>query len=351
MKLIQFKGLIFRIKTFVLSVWPLSAIRKNIWTSAGAENRVNNILQRPAVCFDGFSVADIEDPRAVSRLHAENQKWNIQEDVICRVDNQVYLEPVKFFVPSPINLWKVNVQRRTSKIPKAFLFDGYASRNLYHFFQDALNPLMMMLDSGQLQNDIPVIYNHKIHHLKWFEYFRTQEPFSQINWRIQNPAEWIECNDLYKGYATYKWWNRLYENVGSRLNKIPSRNIFIERKMIHARSFSNKDEIHHLLKAYDFEVLVLDDLSYPEQIAIFASAKNIAGHHGAGLSNIIYSEAPKARLLELFSSDYIMPHYAWLAKTIGFEKYSAGVGSHFDIHKNYRMDPVVLKRHLELLVR
>lgn len=371
MQLIQFKNLVYRIKAFVLSMWPLSVIRKNIWVRAGAEEKISNVLQRAAVCFEGFSVADIEDQRAVARLDTENQKYNIQEDVICRVDNQIYLEPVnslgiirprafvhqtkcaahEFFVPSPVNLWKVNVQRKTSKIPKAFFFDGYASRNLYHFFQDALNPLVMMLDSGQLQKDIPVIYNHKLHQLKWFEYFRAQEQFSKINWRMQQPDEWIECNDLYRGYATYKWWRHLYENVGKGLKKLPSRNIFIERKMLHGRSFSNKDEIHHLLKGFDFEVLVLDDLSYLEQIAIFAGARNIIGHHGAGLSNIIYSEAPQARLLEIFSAEYIMPHYAWLAKTIGFKKYDAAVGSGFDINKNYWMDPGVLKKRLEVLVR
>ena len=59
MTLIQFKILVYRIKAFVLSLWPLSVIRTSKWIWAGAENRVGNVSQRSALCFDFFSVASM----------------------------------------------------------------------------------------------------------------------------------------------------------------------------------------------------------------------------------------------------------------------------------------------------
>lgn len=371
MEAVQIKNFLYRQKVRLLHhTWPFPQLRRNIWRRAGVEHGVGTVYHREFDCFSRLTLDEIHDDRVAAALAPQTRKWIMQPDVIYRSSRPTYLEPVNslgllqprtfihetkcnahaHLIPSPAQMLRLNTNRNASKLERAFLFDGYASKNLYHFIHDALNPLLMARQSGAIPADIPVVYNHRIGNTKWFEYFRGLEELRDVNWRVQEAGEWLQCGELYRSFATYDWWKHLYALMERRLAKTPTRNIFVERKNLHGRSFSNKEEVHEVLRRYDFEILLLDDLPYAEQVRIFSEAKNIASHHGAGLSNIVYAHAPSVGVLELFSSDYIMPHYYWLAQTLGFQRYTAASGGPFDINKNYRIDPGMLRGKVEFLL-
>lgn len=367
-KFIEFRNFLYRLKAKVLYELPspIAVLREKFWKRAGAYEGVHEVYRSSYPCFSGFALHGVNSQVISDRYNWENKTYNYQSDIIYKIDSDVYLEPIeslglmkgrvfveetksrahKYLLPHPYNLIRLKLLDKATRIECAILFDGYASRNHYHFFDDALNPLMMMIESGVVDMSIPVLYNHSLDKYKWFEHYRALPPFSTLNWRRQEPGEWIVCSNLYKGFSTKTWWGNLSNFVGERLHKRPVDNIFIERKPQHSRSFANKSEIYEILKKFNFKICVLDDMTYSEQIDLFACAKNIVAHHGAGLANLIYADAKNIGLLELFSADLLQPHYYWLAQELGVKYYDALLGSKFDVSYNYTVDPIALENKL-----
>jgi len=68
------------------------------------------------------------------------------------------------------------------------------------------------------------------------------------------------------------------------------------------------------LRPLGFQRYLLEELSIDEQIALFHRAEAVVAPHGAGLSNLLFSK--RTRVLELFPSTYVVPHYYLLAKSM-----------------------------------
>lgn len=84
--------------------------------------------------------------------------------------------------------------------------------------------------------------------------------------------------------------------------------IYIMRK--NRRKITNETEILQVLNEYGFKIISPESMSVQKQIEVFHSAKIVIGAHGAGLANLVFCE-PGTRVIELFASSYIEPHY-WL---------------------------------------
>lgn len=92
--------------------------------------------------------------------------------------------------------------------------------------------------------------------------------------------------------------------------------IFISRSRSGNRRAENENEVERILSKYNFKKVVLEELSFLDQVALFQSAAAIYSQHGAGLVNIIFSE-PGTIVLEQFETDFINPCYAMLAGKLG----------------------------------
>lgn len=77
--------------------------------------------------------------------------------------------------------------------------------------------------------------------------------------------------------------------------------IVISRKKAIARRLKNEDEVIEALSDKGFSAIILEDLSYTQQVGLFYNAKAVIGLHGAGLSNLLYGKDIK--LVELFPAD------------------------------------------------
>ncbi|MEL6645003.1 MAG: glycosyltransferase family 61 protein [Pseudomonadota bacterium] len=79
------------------------------------------------------------------------------------------------------------------------------------------------------------------------------------------------------------------------------RRIYVSRADAGKRRVLNEAEIWPLFEERGFEFVTLDGLSVPEQLSLFASASMVAGPHGAGLTNMIFADAPL--VFELLPAD------------------------------------------------
>ena len=105
----------------------------------------------------------------------------------------------------------------------------------------------------------------------------------------------------------------LFQNAESQDSFSPK--IYISRRKALGRRVSNEDEVMAALRPLGFQLYVLEEMSYTDQVKLFAQAKVIIAPHGAGLTNLLFAENPV--ILELFGA-YVGNEFANLARSLGF---------------------------------
>ncbi|MFY7786860.1 MAG: glycosyltransferase family 61 protein, partial [Thermoflexibacteraceae bacterium] len=112
-------------------------------------------------------------------------------------------------------------------------------------------------------------------------------------WQINFLAQWAK--------QLTQQTNRVGEEVHQR--------IFISRVGTGTRTVYNQKEFEALLEKYNFTEIVVEELDWLEQVALFRHAKVIIGQHGAGLANIAFCEQA-THLIELYHELVINPNFA-----------------------------------------
>ncbi len=90
--------------------------------------------------------------------------------------------------------------------------------------------------------------------------------------------------------------------------------VYVSRRL-QPRHPANEAEVARAFESEGFHVAKLEELSLREQIALFAGARTVAGPHGAGLANIVWSD--ECKLLEIFVANHFNDCYARLAASLG----------------------------------
>jgi capsular polysaccharide biosynthesis protein len=93
---------------------------------------------------------------------------------------------------------------------------------------------------------------------------------------------------------------------------VPLNRIFISRRYATRRRLLNESEIEARLRQAGFKTAVLEELSFREQVGLFASASLIVAPHGAGLGNLVFAQ-PGTKVLELVGPTFINHCYQKLA--------------------------------------
>lgn len=106
--------------------------------------------------------------------------------------------------------------------------------------------------------------------------------------------------------------------------RCPDRLYITRRQNVKHRRFLNEAEVWPLLEQRGFQAVDLDGLSLGEQAALFSRARAIVAPHGAGLTNLAYTE-PGAIVVELLPPRYVA-NFFWLAANCGGLDYWAVLG-------------------------
>ena len=91
--------------------------------------------------------------------------------------------------------------------------------------------------------------------------------------------------------------------------------VFISRRSALARRIANEDEVRRVLAPLGFAAYALEEMSFAEQVRLFAQAELIVAPHGAGLMNLAFAGRPG--VVELFGRR-IEPPFSELARGFGF---------------------------------
>lgn len=97
--------------------------------------------------------------------------------------------------------------------------------------------------------------------------------------------------------------------------EFPNR-IFISRESANRRRIKNKEALSAVLDEFDVEPVVLEELPVPDQIRLFKGVDLVVGPHGAGFSNVVFSDNPT--LLEIFG-DIKKTTFYRLAQILGHD--------------------------------
>ena len=102
--------------------------------------------------------------------------------------------------------------------------------------------------------------------------------------------------------AECRWLrDRMRQRIDTSADR-PTR-IYISREDATTRKVGNADEVRAVLNTHDFETYVLSELSVAEQIRLFADADCVVSPHGAGLTNVVYSN--DISIVELFGDERV----------------------------------------------
>jgi capsular polysaccharide biosynthesis protein len=84
---------------------------------------------------------------------------------------------------------------------------------------------------------------------------------------------------------------------------------------------TNEAEVLEFFEKAGWTIVDLVNMPFAEQIAWFAGAEAIAGIHGSGMNNTLWS--PRGcKIIELFSDQYIAGDAEWTAQCTGAEYHS-----------------------------
>lgn len=91
--------------------------------------------------------------------------------------------------------------------------------------------------------------------------------------------------------------------------------LFLSRKGLR-RSPVNEDRLEGLAADRGFSVILPHELTWLEQVRLFAGSKAIVGSHGAAFANQVWMP-PGARVAEIFPPGYVVGCFAVLAQQLG----------------------------------
>ena len=275
------------------------------------------------------------------RLYTDNL------DIVAYIDRQnKLLSDVSFqYITKTVSaseskIFKQKFFKKPSRIKGnafAMLSGGLSSRGNYsHWLIDVLPRIHLLEKSGELSKIEKFIVPQ----------FKQEFQKSSLALFDIRPSQIIECDNfthleidnLYvsshpRGVRSILIPNWVYDFHSEIKEKAKSdhtypKYIYVTRKDSSLRTIEHEDKLISELSKYGFEALTLSEYSYQEKINIFDQAEFIVSAHGAGLTNLLYSN-PGTKLLEMFSEGFVDPFFLDMA-------YHRKLEYHYLIFKNPR---------------
>ncbi|WP_426060756.1 glycosyltransferase family 61 protein [Hymenobacter sp. B1770] len=348
------------------------ALRKTTWKIAGPDDGVVVTYSDKHHVFDKHTTNHIQDARIIEKFAWEVNRWSLQSDVIFKLEGEITVEPKnslaylsnnRFFKPTRSNAHEYLVpeiskdllhrafSRKYTHYDALIHLDGFIGKNLYHFFDESVNALLLFQKVDNTDLRIPLLINEKVYTHSYVKYLLALPEFKDLQIVVQRADEWIKVKKLYKATPSYSLWADCYVTMARHVVKNPHRRIFLNRKPQFQRRLTNNAAIEAIVKQYGFEVIYAEDLTYAEQVAMFAETEYFIGLHGAGFTNLIFSDLSRVHVLEIFSESLVHPHYYWYLELLKVNYYDAIMGSVLDVNWNYSLDEAIFSEQMRLMMQ
>jgi len=132
-----------------------------------------------------------------------------------------------------------------------------------------------------------------------------------IMWRTYN------SQGMSQSHRHLDWMRRTYLKQANILSSEGSRTpdrIAVRRTV---RGFTNADEVYEKLESKGYYCVLLEELPYHEQVALFANAKQVVAPHGAGLTLLAYCKP--GTIVHEYYADHVQPCFWSLASALNLE--------------------------------
>lgn len=234
--------------------------------------------------------------------------------------NRVFLEnypEVTQFVEGSNHKVDVPARRRATKLgptfetrhSDAYWFSSRAWQNYYHFIVDSCLRFVDLENVNAITDQTRILCTTAP--TKWQSYYLELLGIAQDRIEILG-AEMMRVEDLLISASRRQRFAISPSAIASFNTRIRAGvdltqaethdKFYISRSLTKLRQVTNEDALSAFLTERGFKVIHLEHLSAPEQIALFSNAKTIVAPHGAGLTNLIYANAPN--VVELIPADF-----------------------------------------------
>lgn len=140
----------------------------------------------------------------------------------------------------------------------------------------------------------------------------------------------------FAGFLPQVYLTFFFEKVLPKRPRQKNKKIYISRKKAYNnRHVMNEDALVEALLPLGYKMYVLEDLDLPSQIDLFFDAESIVSPHGAGLTNLLFSN--NVQVLELHPNQTLFPHYYFMCQSLNHHyQYWCGTGE--TRHSNFTVD-------------
>ncbi|NEQ79845.1 MAG: glycosyltransferase family 61 protein [Moorea sp. SIO2I5] len=193
-----------------------------------------------------------------------------------------------------------------------------SGHNYYHWIHDSLQKIYLIKDL--LPPDILYIVpanlkSWQLHSLKLLDvnldnlrYFSGEEVW-QLEQLYYSPTNTVSGHD---STESNEWLRSVfYQKLGIHTKSSEKTlNIYISRSQATSRRIVNESDLLSLLDKWGFERFWLENMTLPEQIVLFSKAKSVVAPHGAGLTNLLFSQLG-TNVLEIFEPNHFNSLCYW----------------------------------------
>lgn len=222
------------------------------------------------------------------------------------------------------------------------LFLPWADNNNYHWFFDCLPRLYLVLEHTKEPIRVIMRRDMAAYQLDTLAFVLKDYPQAEVvyidkheKWGVEEfvlPSFVANAQSGYLPREIADWLrHKVWQGYGVQQSN-RKRRVYISRAKAKTRRVLNEQELLPLLDRYGFEVVRAEELTYQQQVQLFYEAEAVVAPHGAGLTNLLFSE--QCQVLEFHPANLIKTHYFLLCKALGF-RYSAVIGTTGDKMENY----------------
>lgn len=200
---------------------------------------------------------------------------------------------------------------------------GFGVNNYYHFTHDILMRMRGITD--RLPSDTQLLVPEK---MTRFQLDTLDVLGLDAHPRVPFPADELwELERLYvvkpisktqiDSAEHFRWYRKLAMDRQGVREGVPTKRLFVTRRNDRYWRATNEEEVESFLSSRGFETVSPGELSFREQIELFAQGEIIVGT-GAGMTNMVFSP-PGTKVLQLQENNHFV-HTAWtMAAALGFD--------------------------------
>lgn len=308
-----------------------------------------------------FTAPSVADPRVGAALR--DYRSHQYREWLYDFREPCYVEPSRGFVFGPRGEWLTDPflyhqliehppyrrlhalmrQRQTVRhIECAVSLRCATEENYWHFYDDVLSKLRLADELG-VAEDVPILVGDPLWRQPFFQEAIKRGALCRRNW-MRHDSEVRVDRLIVSVPMSFQRSNLEFalRALAAPAPMVSERMIFLNRRKGRSRSMLNVDDVVPWLAECGFDVVDTDGLTLSDQMALFGSARLVVANHGAGLANLVYRLGQPVELVEVFSPDFIRPHFISMAQMCGFG-YDAVVGESEGGDGDFRVNPEQFK--------